>query len=533
VSSGPNTTHPNSAVEIRAGLTPTRARSRATLGALLWLFVFVSTSLTGAYYPKPGDAKLMCSAADSLLRHGTLAIEHTRVDVTRGPDGHFYAKYPLMCVVQCVPALLSQRLAASVLPHDAAIERWALGLLPHALAATLALGQMQLAWALGAGEAASLVLGLLVLFTTPLLVSSRFLYSETLQAVLAVYICLAAVRARDATRRAAFVWAGLLCGIALNTKVTWAIFPLAILVDQLHESWSAQRVRNLLLVAAPAAAIGGAVFLAYNQLRYGDPLAQGYHAERDGTLGFAVPLWSGLYGLLFSSGKSVFIYAPLLVLSACALPHWWRRRRRDLLLLALPTLSTLLITARWWAWHGDWAWGPRLVLPVIPLAAVPLLDWLHDRSSSARRLTLALLALCGLYVQIVGISIDQSHFLHVTQPIGQSVTTRSDPALLRDDLLAVHFVPELNPIVGQTWLLKRYFSQARWSRDSDYPWRSLGIRAWRPNHDPTPARLNFWIDGEASRAARVLECSLLVATGLLAWLLIRRVRARAKHAQLA
>ena len=528
MSSGVGTVSPTTAAGRTPGTTSSRARSRALLGALLWGFVFVSTSLTGAYYPKPGDSKLMCSAAESLLRHGSLAIEHTRVDVTPGPDGHFYAKYPLMCVLQCVPALLVKQLAAQVLPRDRAVERWALGVFQHALAATLALGQMQLAWAFGAGEVASLALGLLVVFTTPLFVSSRFLYSETLQAVLVVYTCLAAVRARDSSRRSAFLWAGLLCGVALNTKVTLISLPLAILVDQLHEPGSAQRWRRLLLVTAPAAAVGVAVFLAYNQLRYGALLAQGYHAERDGSLGFAVPLSSGLYGLLFSSGKSVFVYAPILLLSMAALPHWWHRRRRDLMLLALPTLSTLAISARWWAWSGDWAWGPRLILPVVPLAAVPLLDWLRERSW-AKRLAVALLALCGFYVQGVGISVDQSHFLHVTQPIGQALVGQHDPAVLRDDLLAVHFVPELNPVVGQTWLVMRYLTQPGWSRDSDYPWRSLGIPAWRPRHDPTPARLNFWIDREASRAAWALAGTLLLATSILAWLLFRCIRARARN----
>jgi hypothetical protein len=223
----------------------------------------------------------------------------------------------------------------------------------------------------------------------------------------------------------------------------------------------------------------------------------------------------------------VFLYAPLLALSVAAWPRWWRKRRRDLLLLALPTLATLLISARWWAWHGDWAWGPRLVFPVIPLAAVPLLDRLAERTL-ARRLGVALLAACGLYVQLVGMSVDQSHFLFVTQPIGERVVGKHNPALLRDDMLAVHFIPELNPIVGQTWLVTRYLTQPGWSDDSDYPWRKLGIPAWRPRSDPTPARLNFWVDGKSSRAAWLLEGALVLATLTLAWLLFCRVRTPAR-----
>jgi hypothetical protein len=460
----------------------------------------------------------MCLVAGSLLDRGSLAIEPVRADVVRGPNGLYYAKYPLLCVVQCLPALLLRDAMQRVAPKDDALQTWALEIVPHALLATLALGIMLLAIELGATLHVAAILSLLTIFTTPLWVAGRDLYSETLQAVLIVYITRLAIRARQADRRAAFVWGGVLCGLALNAKILLVIMPIAILVDQCHERFTRERVAQLAL-AVPGIVAGIVSMLAYNRLRFGDMFAQGYDAHRDAALGFSVSMLSGLYGLLFSSGKSVFLYAPLLLASLVALPGWYRARRRDLCLLAIPSLFTFAVTARWWAWNGDWAWGPRLIVPVIPLLALLLSSWL-ERPSRARRVGIVILACAGLYVQLLGVAFESSKFLWVVHPFTEAVAGKHDPQLLRDDLLPVHFVPELNPIAGQQWLLTRYVTQASWDAQSDYPWKSLGIPSWRPNKNPTPERLNFWLERGSSGAAWLLQCALVVfalASGALLW----------------
>jgi hypothetical protein len=465
----------------------------------------------------------MCLAAQSLLERGTLAIEPVRADVVRGPNGQFYAKYPLLCVVQCLPAWLLRDAMLRLAPKDDALEVWALALVPHALTATLALGIMQVAIELGATLYAAVGLSLLTIFTTPLWSAGRDLYSETLQTVLIVFITWLAIRARQAQRRAAFVWGGVLCGLALNAKILLAIMPIAFMVDQCHERFTRERIVNLLL-AMPGALAGVVLMLAYNRLRFGSMFAQGYDAHRDAALGFSVSMASGLYGLLLSSGKSLFIYAPILLASLRVLPGWYRARRRDLCLLAIPTLFILAVSARWWAWNGDWAWGPRLIVPIIPLLALPLLSWL-ERPGRARRISILLLACAGLYVQLLGLAFESSKFLWVVHPFTEAVAGKHDPVLLRDDLLPVHFVPELNPIAGQQWLLTRYLTQASWDAQADYPWKSLGIPSWRPVKDPTPKRLDFWLERGSSRAAWLLEFALVLLTLASGRALLRQLRA--------
>lgn len=496
-------------------------RLRALL--LLWGLVFTVLGLGSSRAPMLGDAKLMCASAESLWREGTLAVSRVRSDVVAGPDGKLYVKYPLLTVLQCVPATLLGALAARIAPGDPAFAALAPSLVPHAVTASLAVGTALLALELAAPLTAAIALGLIVVFATPIAVSGRNLDSEPLQALLTIWTVLMALRARDETRHGAFFAVGLLCGLALNTKITLLVLPVAVLVDQLHERRSRARLRSALVYTLPGGLIGVAAFFLYNHARFGELLEQGYSGQRDGNLGFSVPLLSGVYGLLFSSGKSVFQYTPLLLACAWAIPGWYRERRRDLWLVAIPCLVTLLAISKWWAWHGDWGWGSRLLLPVVPLACVLSLRYL-SRPTRASRLLIAPLVAAGLYVQLLASSVDPADYLNVVKYPGRvSMGKHPGAPEVRDPLLLAHFIPEFNPIVSQQWLLWLYWNPEPFTIETWHPWQGLGVRSWRPRSDPTPKRLNYWLDREASRRAWQVEAAFALSSLLLAWLLMRQV----------
>lgn len=134
------------------------------------------------------------------------------------------------------------------------------------------------------------------------------------------------------------------------------------------------------LVPLALFAIGPIVALVvqagYNYVRY-SPLADailrtGYEKEP----GFSTPLLEGLGGILFSPGKSIFLYAPVLLLAPLGLWLMYRRREASGRLTAILLLAEiavgLVFNALWWAWTGNFAWGPRLIMPVLPLTIWPL-----------------------------------------------------------------------------------------------------------------------------------------------------------------
>lgn len=506
------------------------------VSVVLWSFVFAVMCLTSGTKPIAGDAAQMCSAADSLRTRGDLTVPPVRRDVSVGADGRYYTKYPLLTVLQCLPAMAIRDRVVNAAPGDEALEMLAPQLVPHAVAATLALGAMHAGLALGLNAAASVVLGLILTFTTPIFLGARSLYSETLQATLTIWFLYFALRARDSKRFGAWAALGVVIGLGINAKVTLAILPVALALDQLYERWD----RSRLIAAAcavPGMLLGAAAALWYNHARFGDMWNQGYTTLNDGELGFNVPLASGVYGLLFSSGKSVFQYAPVLLASAWAVPYFWNTRRRDLFLIAIPSLFTLGVIGKWWAWSGDWAWGPRLLLPVVPLACVLIVRWLAA-PTRVSVFWLGVLAAAGLYVQVLGLAIDPSEYLHMVRtPCRIAMAKHPDAPEIRDALLLAHFIPEFNPIVSQQWLLSRYFHPTKADENSWTPWTTLGIRGWRPKYIPTPEKLNFWISGKPSLSARVWAALFSVAmiglAGLLVWQLRREARAERLRARTA
>lgn len=133
-------------------------------------------------------------------------------------------------------------------------------------------------------------------------------------------------------------------------------------------------VNGLLFSIGPGIAL--IVQGAYNYLRY-TPLPDailrtGYEKEE----GFSTPLLEGLFGLLLSPGKSLFLYAPVILLAPLGL--WLMARRGNLAgrvavaLILAQTAASLIFNALWWAWTGNFAWGPRLIMPVLPLLIWPL-----------------------------------------------------------------------------------------------------------------------------------------------------------------
>jgi hypothetical protein len=129
----------------------------------------------------------------------------------------------------------------------------------------------------------------------------------------------------------------------------------------------------------------------YNYIRYA-PLANaflrtGYEKEP----GFSTPLLEGLGGILFSPGKSLFLYAPVLLLAPIGLWLMFRRKETSgkltVALILAEVAAGLLFNSLWWAWTGNFAWGPRLIMPILPLLIWPLSALPVSRSATTQNNT--------------------------------------------------------------------------------------------------------------------------------------------------
>ncbi|MCK6628152.1 MAG: phospholipid carrier-dependent glycosyltransferase [Anaerolineae bacterium] len=131
-----------------------------------------------------------------------------------------------------------------------------------------------------------------------------------------------------------------------------------------------------LAVFALTVAFAGAILMAYNALRSGNPLQTGY----DLTL-FSPNILLGLYKLLFSPLRGFFIYSPILFLS---LPGWWWLRKTHpaeaWLFAGLAGMTISLFSA--WSSGEGLSWGSRFLVPVVPFFAVCLAPIIEQAATS-------------------------------------------------------------------------------------------------------------------------------------------------------
>jgi hypothetical protein len=153
----------------------------------------------------------------------------------------------------------------------------------------------------------------------------------------------------------------------------------------------AERAQTRLLAAA---AIPAFLWALLELVRFGRLLG-GYGGET-----FTYPLLTGLLRLTLLPNKGLLVYAPLVALAFAGLPAFFRRDRPLGGGVAFGAAALLTASAAWWAWDGQAGWGPRLVLPAIPLL-IATLGPLLTSSGVARRATVLLLV-AGFLVNLPG-----------------------------------------------------------------------------------------------------------------------------------
>jgi len=243
-------------------------------------------------------------------------------------------------------------------------------------------------------------------------------------------------------RRGHAGWGMLVAGLVSTVRQD-ALLLVAVL--GLWHIWRTGRTRDVTPMAVallPAIVIHALA----NSARYGSVLIFGYEQEF-----FDTPLLVGLYGILLSAGKSVFLFSPPLVAGVWA----WRRfaasadRWHDAVLFATVFVVQLVLYAGFWAWSSDDSWGVRFMIPGVILMCIPMVELL------SRRVVVATVAAVGVFVQILAVSVgplDYVLLLRSAQPVKQQYYGFDGHAPLGPDDLWYH--PRYSQLVGN-WLLLR------------------------------------------------------------------------------
>jgi hypothetical protein len=164
------------------------------------------------------------------------------------------------------------------------------------------------------------------------------------------------------------------------------------------------------MVLCATSAIGVAVLLGHNTLLFGSPFSFGYPTSAEGGKQlnrFDTPILTGLYGFLFSPGKSIFIFAPPVILALAGFGRLWRRDRALAALAILFPVIELLFYAKYSQWEGGYCVGPRYLVPGIIflcLALGPILADAWEKSRVGLKVLAIALMTLGALVQAVSLA---------------------------------------------------------------------------------------------------------------------------------
>jgi hypothetical protein len=371
---------------------PPLPRGRAISVFAILLGAYLGTS---SFRVETIDTGVRLEVARSLAREGSPAIPEMQmrtpfgiVGSFAGGDGRHYSIYGLGQSLLMVPAVVLGG------ERDAALATL---VNPLATAATGAL-LVLIGAALGFSATAAIRLGLAFGLCTLAWPQSKLTFEAPLEMLCLTGAVLFLLR----PGRGAAAAAGGFVGFALLTRPSAVVMVpgLAILLRCGDDS------RGRATAACAGVIPGLALALFYNHLRWGSPFATGYPFTGFRYFEFS---WEGFVGLLGSPGRGFFWYSPILLLAPFGFRRLWKRERAVAAAVAALCLSYVGFLSFTTIWHGDWTWGPRHLLPIVPVTALAMLPTLEGR---LRRTVAVPLVALSLGLQIVGTTINyEAYFL--------------------------------------------------------------------------------------------------------------------------
>jgi hypothetical protein len=353
------------------------------------------------------DGQIRFDVAASWLSEGKPILRDPFVQRygTQGPDGEIYSSYGAGASVAALPLVWLGGLTDD---PEGETRRFFFSLTSPLIGAGIAPLLFLFYLGLGLTRARAVVWALVAAFASLVWQGSTSVFDQAQHGflvLLSVYFGFVAGR-RDSLGLAAV--GGLCAGLLVNYQETYALLLPLMAAATLGGSGSVRRGRNRWLAFMAATAFGLALWMGYNWLCFDNPFVPGKlrpalvpHPATSGNV------LRGLAGLLLSPGKSVFLYSPTILLGLAGWRALLRRQRELAIAVALTSAVHLAFVSGMSFWHGDWCWGPRYLLILLPLWALAApFAWRRRR-----RLVGAVIA-AGIVAQLLGLAVVHERFFH-------------------------------------------------------------------------------------------------------------------------
>jgi hypothetical protein len=399
-----------------------KQRSR-WIGALLLLIVLIVDVLLMPRTIWPGDTAVWRREAATILTTGHLWIDLSSVAnkgargqyyVLNPNDGRYYSKYGIANAVFVMPPLIAERLFTG---------NWPTAENPGVVILNCCniLISLLLAWILYVMTArysddpirrAAFVAA--CLFATFVWYYQRAQESEVVHVLFfaAGFECLLRGVRKPAAWWLVIAWA-FFAALILSRVFYIILIPwtLAVVVLEMRSRW---KDIGPALLLPPIAIL--AILALINNAKFGSPLLTGYHQWWPEEHVPGENWMEGIFGLLFSCHWSMFLYFPLLFPAMLGIRQFTARHRADSIAIYSLVAITVIILGSIVRWRGEYTYGPRYLIFILPLAALPALEFLNTAGKLALSIT-AVVLLISTTMQFEVIRSEFWLFYRVEEPL--------------------------------------------------------------------------------------------------------------------
>ena len=165
--------------------------------------------------------------------------------------------------------------------------------------------------------------------------------------------------------------AGAALGLACAARYDCALMVPWVVVVLLARIWPSRRWSAVVAVGA-ALALCAAVLMAWNVHRFGSPWdTGGYHQSLKHLLRFDSLPEAMAFNLL-SFNQGLLFFNPPLIVAMVGLGALWRHQRSLLVAIAGAGVVSWVFYSAFVFWNVTVGWGPRFLMPMVPLLLLPL-----------------------------------------------------------------------------------------------------------------------------------------------------------------
>jgi hypothetical protein len=374
-------------------MTDTGRITKNKLSAGLFLFTasFLLYSLASPGN-LPGDTEIRWSIARQIVRGRGISIEDTceTRNYAVGTDGRRYSFYGIGQSIIMLPLAavgLAMEKAGWINPRtaDLSAQFMASVIFFPAIGATLVWLFYRLVLSLGYKKKSALFSSAVLAFAT---MNFHYSVSTQEQTQVALLLVLAFFLVARCQQRWNFACAWLFCaalGSCLIFRLASSVMVFPVYFVALMSDAFRSDKKNLSRVIVRwlfAGILGTGGFIAvcgwYNYARFGSVFEIGYPLGMATGLGghkmFESPLIQTLAAMLFSPGKSIFLYNPVFLLFPFCIYSFYRKHKIVTVAASCAVIANFLLYGSYTAWAGDYAWSIRYQAVILPFFVLPLAE---------------------------------------------------------------------------------------------------------------------------------------------------------------